>query len=230
MAAWALSLAADWGESLLLPASPPLSPARHAGRIAIVSLGYRLHPHSCEPSHLLAQRLLVAADLAQKGWWYGRRTLIFSGGVGLGLNCSEATAMQVFYQKRLSTSLLRLLQRPTIELEDTSRSTRENALFTVAMLRKRHPAVRTLVVVTNRFHQKRACATFRHVARTCPIQIECASMPSSLSAPAAHRFDRIGSQPSLEQISELLWMVIREPFAILLYYVRGWISLDFNFY
>ena len=79
------------------------------------------------------------------------------------------------HARRCHASQLSSLRRRPL-LEATSASTRENALATLAELRRRAPEVRELHVVTNRFHQLRACAVFRHAAnRSVPaIAVRCA--------------------------------------------------------
>ncbi len=59
-----------------------------------------------------------------------------------------------------------------IETECASRSTKENAQFSIAILRSNH--VQRAVIVTSWFHARRARACFRHFAP----EIEFISMPS----------------------------------------------------
>ena len=215
-----------WVAQLLEDAiTPPQTEPPTAGEVAIVSLGYRLHEQTCEPSELLAQRITVASALADRPLFSRRRTLVFSGGVGKGLNCSEAAAM-LAHRRQSQTPLGWRMLQPRILLEDQSRSTRENALLTVRLLTaaaQQSAKKTTLVVVTNRFHQRRACATFRAAARETALLVACAPTPPSLAA-AARETGSSGGSLRLALAVEVLWLVLREPAAYALYYARGWMA------
>jgi len=93
-------------------------------------------------------------------WLYraGRvRRIIISGGSSgvLGGADTEASGLR---------TLLRLAGVPdsAILLEGRSRNTRENALFTKALLRQ-HPNVKSLVLVTSAYHERRALGCFARV-------------------------------------------------------------------
>ena len=93
-------------------------------------------------------------------WLYraGRaRRIVISGASGavLGTANSEATDL---------ATLLRLaaVPRQDILLEERSRNTRENAKFTQELLAK-HPELKSLVLVTSAFHQRRALGCFAQV-------------------------------------------------------------------
>ncbi len=91
-------------------------------------------------------------------WLYraGRvRRIIVSGGSGAVLRKAHTEAADL-------AVLLRLAGVPnsTILLEDQSRNTHENALFTKRLLAG-HPELDTLVLVTSAFHQRRALGCFR---------------------------------------------------------------------
>ncbi|AIZ64120.1 hypothetical protein PK28_11220 [Hymenobacter sp. DG25B] len=90
-------------------------------------------------------------------WLYraGRiRYIIISGGSGAlqGSQRTEAAELAI---------LLRLAAVPTanILIEDRSRNTRENALFTRELLQA-HPDIKSLVLITSAFHQRRALGCF----------------------------------------------------------------------
>ena len=90
-------------------------------------------------------------------WLYraGRvRYIIVSGGSGAILAKAHTEAAEL-------TTLLRLAGVPTraILLEDQSRNTHENAVFTKRLLAS-HPDIRSLVLVTSAFHQRRALGCF----------------------------------------------------------------------
>lgn len=93
-------------------------------------------------------------------WLYraGRvRRIIISGGSGAVLGKAHTEAADL-------ATLLRLAGVPpaAILLEDRSRNTHENAVFTQQLLAA-HPGLDTLVLVTSAFHQRRALGCFRRV-------------------------------------------------------------------
>ncbi|GAC1374273.1 MAG: hypothetical protein NVSMB30_17060 [Hymenobacter sp.] len=103
---------------------------------------------------------LGADRLTNALWLYraGRvRCIIVSGGSGALLSKAHTEAADL-------ATLLRLAGVPAaaILLEDRSRNTRENALFTQRLLAAR-PDIRSLVLVTSAFHQRRALGCFRRV-------------------------------------------------------------------
>ena len=80
-----------------------------------------------------------------------------------------------------------------IELETQSRTTRENAQFTVKLLREHKP--KRVILVTSWYHSRRAVACFRHYAP----EIRFYSRPSYFaSARADWRHNRIGNRIRLE--------------------------------
>lgn len=91
-------------------------------------------------------------------WLYraGRvRCIIVSGGSGSVLGAAQTEARDL-------ATLLRLAGVPTagILLEERSRNTHENALYTRQLLAA-HPTIHSLVLVTAAFHQRRALGCFR---------------------------------------------------------------------
>ena len=93
-------------------------------------------------------------------WLYqaGRvRRIIISGGSGAVLRKAHTEAQDL-------ATLLRLSGVPAADilLEDSSRNTRENAVFTKRLL-VAHPENDTLILVTSAFHQRRALGCFRKV-------------------------------------------------------------------
>jgi uncharacterized SAM-binding protein YcdF (DUF218 family) len=80
-----------------------------------------------------------------------------------------------------------------IELETQSRTTRENAQFTVKLLREQKP--KRVILVTSWYHSRRAVACFRHYAP----EIRFYSRPSYFaSARADWSHNRIGPRVRLE--------------------------------
>jgi uncharacterized SAM-binding protein YcdF (DUF218 family) len=80
-----------------------------------------------------------------------------------------------------------------IEVENKSRTTRENAQFTVNLLRAQK--VKRIIIVTSWYHSRRALACFQHYGP----ELEVYSRPSYLTAARGGRSgDRTGSRARLE--------------------------------
>ncbi len=99
------------------------------------------------------------ADRVVHALWLYRakkiRTIIISGGSGSfrpGYS-TEATELRKIL-------LLAGIPAAAILVEDKSRNTRENALFTAALL-KQHPELQSCVLITSAFHMRRARACFK---------------------------------------------------------------------
>ena len=89
-----------------------------------------------------------------------------------------------------------------IELETQSRTTRENAQFTVKLLREQKQ--RGVILVTSWYHSRRALACFRHYAP----EIKFYSRPSYFaSARADWSHNRIGNRIRLEYLKLLGYWV-----------------------
>jgi uncharacterized SAM-binding protein YcdF (DUF218 family) len=85
-----------------------------------------------------------------------------------------------------------------IEMETQSRTTRENAQFTINLLREQKP--KRVILVTSWYHSRRALACFRHYAP----EIKFYSRPSYFaSARADWSHNRIGSRIRLEYVKLL---------------------------
>ncbi len=145
-------------EALLAWEMPPV-PLRHVARhdVGVLLTGItEVHksPHDRVYVGLGADRLLHALWLYRAG--HIRRILV-SGGSGAvrGAAHTEARDLQ---------TLLRLagVPRHHILVEDRSRNTRENALFTQQLLAQ-HPELKSAVLITSAFHQRRALGCFRRV-------------------------------------------------------------------
>ena len=82
-----------------------------------------------------------------------------------------------------------------IEMETRSRTTRENAQFTVNLFREQK--LKRVILVTSWYHSRRAVACFRHYAP----EIKFYSRPSYFaSARADWSHNRIGSRIRLEYV------------------------------
>lgn len=98
-----------------------------------------------------AERQVAMADLARR---YPQSRLVFTGGSG-SISSSKASESEIVgrYADTMGLPRTRLI------LEDRSRNTRENALFTAAMV-KPQPGERWLLV-TSAWHMPRAVGCFR---------------------------------------------------------------------
>ena len=89
-----------------------------------------------------------------------------------------------------------------IELETQSRTTRENAEFTIQLLRKEK--LTRVIIVTSWYHSRRALACFRHYAP----ELKFYSRPSYFaSARADWAHNRIGNRIRLEYVKLLGYWV-----------------------
>ena len=146
------------GSALILPLEewfPPWQPARGAPD-GVVVLGGALDPvfSASRGEPVLsdaAERITVTVELARK---YPSARIVFSGGTA-DLLPGDATEAQ--YARDLLTRLGIPAER--IELEDRSRNTVENAVFTKAVASPK-PNERWLLV-TSAAHMPRAIGTFR---------------------------------------------------------------------
>jgi uncharacterized SAM-binding protein YcdF (DUF218 family) len=109
-------------------------------------------PHDRVHLNKGADRLLHALQLYREG---KIRKIILSGGSGA---LREVAATEAEELRRIL--LLAQVPEEDILLEDQSRNTRENALFTRDLL-LRHPELREVLLVTSGFHMRRAVGCFR---------------------------------------------------------------------
>ncbi|AHJ98172.1 YdcF family protein [Hymenobacter swuensis] len=148
-------------------------------------------------------------------WLYraGRiRRIIITGGSG-ALNGTEGQT-----EAEELRVLLRLAGVPAhdILVETRSRNTRENALFTKELL-ARHPEIKSTVLITSAFHQRRAIGCFAKVGlRPTPFP---AGYYSSDRKPSLAYWVLPGDQPLT------LWSILLHEIAgYLVYKVLGYVS------
>jgi uncharacterized SAM-binding protein YcdF (DUF218 family) len=145
-------------EALLAWERPPVALAAVAPADAVVLLtgitSGSKSPHDRVYLQHGADRLTNALWLYRAG---RARRIIITGGSGAVFSAGNTEA------KDLAT-LLRLAAVPAADilLEERSRNTRENAKFTKELLAK-HPDIKSLVLVTSAFHQRRAIGCFAKV-------------------------------------------------------------------
>jgi uncharacterized SAM-binding protein YcdF (DUF218 family) len=122
----------------------------------------------------------TGADRLTNALWLYRagrvRRLIVSGGSGALLQSGRTEAEEL-------ATLLRLSGVPAahILLEERSRNTRENALYTQQLLAA-HPDLKSLVLVTSAFHQRRALGCLVKVGlRPVPFPADFRTVDRSLT-------------------------------------------------
>jgi len=86
-----------------------------------------------------------------------------------------------------------------IQLECQSRTTRENALFAVPLLRAQ--SARRVIIVTSWFHARRALNCFRHDAP----EIEFISRPTTADLPKSHWPNKHERGRVLSEYAKLLY-------------------------
>ena len=166
---------------------------------------------------LLEQRISDGLALAV----HHKALLVFSGGYPVGSTISEASAM-LAHAQRCHARQLASLRRPPI-LEITSTSTRENAEAVLRQLKREAPRTRELHVVTNSFHQARACAAFRRLANSSSsrVVVRCASTAPSMRGAPRQSGDACPARDA--DPLELSLVVVREMAAALKYWAMGWV-------
>ena len=106
-------------------------------------------------------------------------------------------------------------------LEESSTSTRENALFTLEECRRRGWS--RVAVVTNRFHQFRAERVFRKAVKALGLEVVTARMPLKLEMTTQFPPPGWGALARVRELWRGQFNVLREMAAIALYAVQGWI-------
>ncbi|MGE5403371.1 MAG: YdcF family protein [Candidatus Saccharibacteria bacterium] len=117
----------------------------------IIIMGCRLY--GTVPSPFLRARMDEGIRLYREGYC---RYIIVSGGKGPGESISEAQCMRLYLASHGVSSR-------AILIEDESRSSTENLKYS-AVIMKRYD-IRTAVIVSNRFHLRRAA----YIAKRCGI-------------------------------------------------------------
>jgi uncharacterized SAM-binding protein YcdF (DUF218 family) len=145
-------------EALLAWEKPPVPLRAVAPADAVVVLtgvtAIRKSPHDRVYLGHGADRVTYALWLYRSG---RARRIIISGGSGAILSVANTEA------KDLATVLrLAAVPKEDILLEERSHNTRENAKFTKELLAQ-HPDIKSLVLVTSGFHQRRALGCFAKV-------------------------------------------------------------------
>ena len=147
---------------------------------AIVVLGNGMEPYA--PEYGVSNLSRYSVERLRFGIWLGRETgmpVAFSGGAGWASTDAGKTEAQVASQIAAQE-----FGRPLKWLEDKSRDTRENASFTIALLKPL--GIKHIVLVTHGWHMPRALRAFEEAAgKGSGIETEAAPMGLARSVEAA---------------------------------------------
>lgn len=148
---WSIPQASDWLRGRLESQNPPVAAASLPGADAIVVLGGGHYGWLDRPGVQLEQLESSRVAAGARAWLAGRAPLVvLTGGGAPGK--TEA--------RRMAAAITRLgVPDSTLLLEERSRSTRDNAQFTAALVKPR--GVRTILLVTSSLHMPRAALLFR---------------------------------------------------------------------
>ena len=157
----------------LTPARLQALKAESKATTAIVVLGGGTEPLA--PEYGTSNLYHASLERLRYGLWLARETglpVAFSGGMGWSQPDGPAEAQVA---ARIAANEF---SRPLKWIEDNSRDTRENAIRSVALLRR--AGIRHIVLVTHAVHMPRAMADFEQVAGE-DVRIEAAPMGGARS-------------------------------------------------
>ena len=142
--------------------------------LCIVVLGFQLHPDGSMAEELRG-RCETALRCAEK---YPKALIAVTGGgtAWQNPNATEAGVMAAWLTEH-GVDASRIL------VEDESRTTADNAVFTSALLRERHPEVKSLAIVTSDYHMPLGVLLFQEEALLA--EYETGTLPFSVVSNAA---------------------------------------------
>lgn len=142
--------------------------------LCIVVLGFQLHPDGSMADELRG-RCETALRCAKK---YPKALIAVTGGgtAWQNPNATEAGVMAAWLTEH-GVDASRIL------VEDESRTTADNAVFTSALLRERHPEVKSLAIVTSDYHMPLGVLLFQEQALLA--EYETGTLPFSVVSNAA---------------------------------------------
>lgn len=173
----------EWLQSSLLSPPPALSSERIAslGRdmasrrsVAVVVLGGGRD--AMAPEYGVASLTPWSLERLRYGLWLGRQTaapVMYTGGLG---HAALPGATEADIAADIAT---REFGRPLRWIESRSRDTRENAQYTVALLRDQK--IDHLVLVTNGWHMPRSLRAFRDASTRAGVSWELVPAPMGLA-------------------------------------------------
>ena len=142
--------------------------------LCIVVLGFQLYPDGSMAEELRG-RCETALRCAEK---YPKALIAVTGGgtAWQNPNATEAGVMAAWLTEH-GVDASRIL------VEDESRTTADNAVFTCALLRERHPEVKSLAIVTSDYHMPLGVLLFQEEALLA--EYETGTLPFSVVSNAA---------------------------------------------
>ena len=173
------------------------SAVRNRHPVAIVVLGGGVE--ALAPEYRVANLASPSLERLRYGLWLSRETgapVAFSGGLGWAQADAQAEAQVA---SRIATQDF---GRQIRWAEDRSRDTRENAAYTVALLK--HEGIKHIVLVTHGSHMPRALRDFEQAAQGSGIAVQAApmGMASMVSAPSVK--DWLPSPTGFTQVNNVL--------------------------
>jgi uncharacterized SAM-binding protein YcdF (DUF218 family) len=191
VALW-LSACSGVGEAMVrsvVSPPPPLAPERIAalkkaviaGRPGVVVLMLGGGREEVAPEYGVASLSPMSLERLRYGVWLSRETgapLMFSGGLGhaAGPGTAEADVAAEIAQREFL--------RPLRWVEAKSRDTRENAQYSIALLRELElPQSTQVVLVTHGWHMPRALRAFKEEAARAKVSWEIVPAPMGLAPP-----------------------------------------------
>lgn len=184
----------------------PLSATQRAALVraphtAIVVLGAGRIRQTPEYDHAPDLKPMTLNRL-RHGIWLARQTalpVLYSGGIGFGAapGDTEGAAARLVAQRDFGL--------PLRWVEDRSRDTHENGLYSVALLRE--AGIRQVVLVTHDYHQRRALRNFERAAaaQQWPLQL----VPAPVGVREAHARELTDWLPTAEGL-ERSWLALHE--------------------
>ena len=141
-----------------------------------------------------------AMERLRYGLWLGRETgvpVMFSGGVGWA-QVGSTPAPEAQIAARIAAQDF---GRPLKWTEERSRDTRENAIYSLTLLKEQ--GIRRVLVVTHQTHMPRAMRAFEQAAQGSGIAFEAAPV-DVLNTPVTHWSSWMPSEGGLVQVRQVL--------------------------
>jgi len=166
--------------------------------LAVVVLG--AGSRALSPEYGVSNLTNRSMERLRYGLWLGRETgapVAFSGGVGWAQS-GATPAAEAQVAGRIATQDF---GRPLKWTEERSRDTRENAIYTVTLLKEQ--GIRHALIVTHQTHMPRAMRAFRDAAQGSGIALEAAPV-YVLNTPLTHWTSWMPSDGGLVEVREVV--------------------------
>ena len=190
---------------------------------AIIVLGYALF-HDGTPTEPLKGRVMAGVELLEKKV---APRIIVSGSHTCpkeGLRCDTEANVMMRWAASQQGERTDALDSDMWWKEEKSTSTRENAVFSLELLKERlGGSARSVVIVTSPFHQRRSLWTFERAAKEAGC-LDLKIFIARTAFVAHHGYGRgFGFAAGLFNSSIDLWDWIREVLAIIYYKMMGFV-------